>query len=264
MTVCSSWISAADIEQCYDITGVDASIVSNMASRATNVIYRLTAYQWPGECSETIYPDACHGGYWWFPPSLDSAAWTPLGEAWPAISTDCLATNGCGCGRVPVVRFDRDRIIEVTEVMIGTSVLADSAYRLDIDRSGYALTRIDGDTWPCRNDVDDTLPNADSWSVTYNYGQAPPDDVKWATAVYAAELVKFCVQDETCRLPSNTATVTTEGLQYTLEVAATTGKTGIRVVDDIIGSVNPGGVMRRARIVSPESVDHRRIVPAGS
>lgn len=260
MSLCADWITEADIAAC-NCPPADPNISETMMLVATEIMYALTGQQWPGLCSETVYPCPRDRGFFSLNPD---PIWTPLGEAWPAVSSECLDTNGCGCGGVPVVRFDRDRIVEVTEVVIGTDVLADTAWRLDIDRRGYALTRIDGANWPCVNRVDDTLPNAKSWSVAYTYGQAPPAHVVHATAVLATELVKDCVGDESCRLPGRATVVTTEGVTYDLEGLGGDVVAAIPEVKWVVDAVNPGRVMRRARIVSPESVDNRRVIPVGS
>lgn len=263
MTLCQTWITEADLAAC-NCPPADPNISETMMEVASEIMFALTGQQWPGLCSETVYPCPQDRGYYLLDPG---PVWTPLGESWPAVSTECLDTNGCGCGGVPVVRFDRIRITEVTEVMIGTEVLADTAYRLDIDRRGYALTRIDGAKWPCTQDVSDTLPNENSWSVSYTYGAEPPAHVVNATAVLAAEFIKGCIGDSDCRIPNRATTVTTEGVTYALldpQQFLDEGRTGLWEVDLVIRAVNPGGINRRARIVSPESVNNRRVIPIGS
>lgn len=259
MSVCTPWITSADLVACgcptsSDNDQVTPDIVDSALMSASEVVYMLTAQQWPGECEATVRPctpSSGSGMVSWPYPYLPVMIAGDFYNFRPGCG--CHTADDCGCTPYPRVDLGRDDITGIVSVDVGADTLGPGDYRLD---SGRWLIRTDGSQWPCCQNMAADLGTEGTWSVTYTYGRPVPTSLREAAARLATEMVKGCVGDDTCRIPNRATTVTREGVTYALldpQSFLTDKLTGLWEVDLAIKAFNPDGVLRRARILSPET-----------
>ena len=108
---------------------------------------------------------------------------------------------------------------------------------------GVYLVRVDGETWPCCQDLSCPIGEASTWEITYSYGQTSPIDGIRAAYALARELALECAGSSLCRLPRRLSTVTRQGSTMTfvdpMEFLAS-GQTGITAVDMFLSSERYG------------------------
>ena len=252
--ICSDWVTPVDLTACDCPDDAPAAVVSTSITVASELLYALTGRQYPGTCSETLRPCSNSGDPYGFTPWLWTYPWTPvrMGGQWLNLGPCGCHMRTCGCGGYPSVNLGRSDVQSVTEVKIDGSVLAGTAYRLD---SQQYLTRIDGDTWPCCQDLTEPTTEVGTWSVSITYGDPVPEALKRAAAVLASEFIKDCIGAD-CRLPQRTTTVTRQGLTIDMidpQQFLDLGRTGIYEIDLAVRAYNPHNLTRRSMVWSPES-----------
>jgi hypothetical protein len=250
--ICSDWITPTDLVDCDCPSDAPAGVVADSISTASEILYRLTGMQFPGECTETLRPCSNSGapagfdwGLWTFP-------WVPLriGGSWINVGPCGCNMAACDCSTYPRLNLGRSDVTSITEVLIDGAALDPSAYRLD---EGRYLTRIDGAGWPCCQHLDRDTTETGTWSVELAYGWPVPEALKRAAASLAAELVKACTGGE-CRLPPRTQSVVKQGVTISIsgvmdELQA--GLTGLTDVDLAVAAFNPHRLTRPAFAWSP-------------
>jgi hypothetical protein len=181
---CSPWFDPLDLTACCAGITTDTD-VDRAAEIATDMLYRLSGYRYPGVCEQTVRPQG-QGCF------------------------DHL--NYCCCHRLSIITLAGYPIREIIEVRLNGEVLPVDDYRLDRNRQ---LVRIGG-VWPsCQNlslaDGDGTL------FVTYEHGLEPPPGGAEAALQLACEVAKaLCAgsggEVEDCSLPAGTVRVTRQGV----------------------------------------------------
>lgn len=259
---CSSWITEDDVTSCC--AGLaDPPKPEQFATAitfATNILYRLSGRQFPGECERTLRPcsgNSCGCGvtgldsgwswFWWDPNVSAWSAWLPFAyDRFPL----CGGCNGGVCDP-PSVTLPAP-VVDVTEVVINGEVLDPSAYAVVNYRE---LVRLDGNDWPTENDLSASSAvggAANTWQVSYTYGRGPGDDGKAACALLACQIAQYlCNGDGSCLLNDRVRQIVREGVTFSLEDLERLldrGRTGVRLVDMWIESVNPNQNQRRARV----------------
>jgi hypothetical protein len=175
------------------------------------------------------------------------------------------ATACCGNSACAVVL--RGPVASVDEVIVGDEVVPASAYRVDVSRGAWLLVRIDGECWPmCQNfTAEPGEPGA--FEITYGLGTALPVALQLATALLACEYAKH-LTGGACALPARMTRLSRQGVE--VEVAApdpAAGTTGVKMVDEVISTLNPGGLRRPPQVLSldlPETCDRMTVIGAGS
>jgi hypothetical protein len=177
---------------------------------------------------------------------------------------------GCAsacCGNQACAIVLRGPVASVDEVMVGEDVIPPSSYRVDVSGGAYLLVRIDGECWPVCQTVAAEPGEAGSFTVTYGYGLALPVALQVAAAMLACEYAS-ALAGGPCKLPAKMTRLSRQGVEVELEPPAPDdGKTGIREVDDVISSLNPGRRASPPSILSlddPTWCDRITVVPAGS
>lgn len=101
-----------------------------------------------------------------------------------------------------------------------------------------------------------------TWSVTYEFGKAPPVAGQLAAQSLACEILKSCTPGVECALPDGVVRVTRQGItmERTFLVRQQLGAnrvavwaTGIGSVDYFLNTFNPSGLRRRGTVWSPSS-----------
>lgn len=175
----------------------------------------------------------------WMIPFIANGVWS-----------NCACSGGCDCA--PACRVDLlIPVAEVTEVKVNGLVLDPSAYSL----IGRWLTRTDdGECWPACQDP--SVPDTEdgTFAVTFRPGRMLPAAGQIAAGMLASEFAKACAGG-TCALPAQIASLSRQGVDVEFvdpTEVLTAGRTGIREVDLFIQSVNPAGLTRRSRVMSPD------------
>lgn len=224
MTLCANWIDADDLDGAIGTPEQRAEA----ATVASELLYRRSGHRWPGVCVATFRP-----------------------------------THRCP-GECPGHTIDLALpIVSVVEVLIDGVALTSGEYEV---REGRYLVRMpDADTpdvprrWPCRQI--ENLPTTEdgTWSITVEYGGAPPASGVRAARTLATELAKAAAGDD-CRLPDSVTNVVREGLTYSIEPidsAVESGRFGLADVDLFLSTVNPAGLAKRSRTINPDRIRER-------
>jgi hypothetical protein len=172
----------------------------------------------------------------------------------------------CCSGSLCAVALDGP-VASVDEVLVDGEVVNAGTYRVDVAQGTYLLVRTDGTCWPvCQNfTADVTEPG--TFEVSYHQGVPLPEALAIATALLACEYAKALTPGQTCALPARMTRLSRQGVE--VEVAPPdpkAGTTGIKLVDDVIVSLNPSGRKSPPRVMSPDlqPCDRRTTIYPGS
>jgi hypothetical protein len=166
------------------------------------------------------------------------------------------ASACCGSSACAVVL--RGPVAEVDEVLVGEEIVAPSAYRVDVTGGAWLLVRTDGECWPACQNMTAGPGEADTFEVTYGLGTVVPEALAIATAILACEYAKH-LTGGVCSLPAKMTRLSRQGVE--VEVAPpdpASGTTGIKMVDDVVSTLNPGKLRQPPRVMSldlPEGCD---------
>lgn len=268
MTVCTPWLDAADLiddEACgARLVDVDPTNVQRGLDLATEVLYRLSGEKFPGLCTDVVRPCGrrpAGGPSWRHPVSAPTWTWD---RSWGVCSHPA---DACGSCTLPRVALGRYPVESVDAVWIDGALLAASAYMVEDRRY---LVRVDGDGWPCCQDLaGDYLTDDDTFAVEVTYGRDPDDAALVALRVYATEVaLALCPGDNDCALPQRVQSITRQGVSVAVVDPLDfldNDRTGIVLVDAWLKAVNPKGRRGAARITAPTGKPVTRLSdPAGS
>lgn len=258
--VCSPWVEPEAVKLCADCGDLDLNdadvlaVVEDAIDVASGLLWALSGRQFSGECEYTVRPcrRSATVGYEPYAGWLDTWA-----ESWGYFgSCGCHShpeRASCSCGGLSQITLGSDVVSSVSEVKINGAVLDPTAYRVDDYRW---LVRIDGEHWPCCQDLTKDDTEADTWSVSYLGGVAPPAAGRWAAASYACELAKSRLPGAgECQLPKRLQAITRQGVNMLLLDPMSfldVGRTGVYDVDSFIAAYNPAGLVRRPSVLSPD------------
>lgn len=256
---CADWITAVDVSGCgccERFEDLNPDLLAVNLTVASEILYMKSGQQFPGECEATVWPccqaDLCSGGQWGsfagypYLPDIVQGRWYNISPGRPCVPWEC--------GRnVPTVDLGRYPVTEISEVKIDGVALDPSSYRLD---SWRFLVRIDGELWPVTQNLTAASDaETDTWTVSFVYGQPPPQSGVSAAAQLACELTKHCQNDQKCALPLRVTAISRQGVTYSLADVMDVldrGKTGLYFVDLFLDTYNPDGLVRPARVLSPD------------
>lgn len=250
---CATWVAVEDVEACCQISletsGVELDeLLGQAAASASQILYELSGRQFSGLCQREVRPcrTGCTCGY-----QVLSRGHI---VAWDGFSWLCDERTPCGCQPLSQIKLSGYPIRTLVEVKIDGDVLVPSTYRLDGKRW---LTRIDGSNWPSCQSLD--LPDTEdgTFSVTYTYGQTPPQMGVDAAGALACEIYKSC-QGLECALPVGATRITRQGITiertfFSRDATLGVWRTGIPAVDAFLTAVNPYGLRRRPTFWSPSN-----------
>lgn len=214
-----------------------------------------------GECVDVIRPCSQRriaGGAAGWSRAFPFPTWSNTGElaGWPC-SCSGDDVQACGCGAHHGVVLPNQPVVSVDEVLVDGVEVTDFVV-LD----AAVLVRGDGTAWPCCQYIERDPSEVGTWQVSYTWGVPVPADGVTAVAVLACELAKAWANDETCRLPKGTTTVTYEGASVQVDGgrSRTTGRFGIEEVDHFVNRINPHGISRQGKVLNPDLLDKPRRV----
>lgn len=207
-------------------------MLADAISVATSILYAKTGRQFPGPCPDVWRPNGCCG---------------------------CNVPSRCVCRWYPSLLLRSQPVAAVSEVKIDGAVLDPSAWRLgDANDPAVAgtLRRVDGESWPCCQDIALEPTETGTWQITYTWGASPPAGADLMTEILVCELVKGWTGGK-CRLGRGFTSITRENLSASKSdpsFLAASGLLGIPEVDEWVAAVNPGGVDRPPKVLNPDCV----------
>lgn len=245
---CAPWIDAADVFGCGPCASIegnqDEALATRAALAASQLLFYASGQRFPGSCQATVRPCARRTG--------TSVAWSVDGS-WYSSRTICTCTgNRCGCGALDEITLGGAPIRAVSEVKVDGDVLvAGTHYRVDDYRY---LARIDGEGWPCCQD--DALPDTEdgTFSVTFTYGQDPPELGVFAAQHLACDIYKGCTGGD-CKVDDRVTNMVRQNTSFTFVSPGDLGivqgrwRTGIKTVDLFLAQF---GRRRRGYVASPD------------
>lgn len=289
--VCAPWSTVEAVESCGpDLGDVSVDLIERMLLVSSNLLYRDSGQLFPGICTDYVRPCAARAS------SNNSPSWhgqplasmflgsgaggygSPAPWLWlPGWGTcNCTTPNRDNCCRgVSELALPGYPIVEILEVRENGLVLDPAEYRVDDDGAWLVrLPNVDdtGDPparrhWPCcqRMDLPDTEDH--TFSVSYTYGQDPPEDGKLAAEMLTRELLTFCSTNECNLNADHLRSLARENLTFELADPQSLGIEIVPAVKMFLDSINPkvGGkrITRAARAWSPDVKRHFRR-PQGS
>lgn len=257
---CEPWTTPEEVQACCG--GLDPAYdLTDAIAFASAILFRLSGRQFPGECERTVYPctgnncgcgcggcagcdgsAAYLGNDWWW-------AWQNY-PAWPV--TNGTGTGFINCGRcsqnccIPSVDLP-STVNEIVDITIDGVTLPASAYAIEAYRR---VVRVDGESWPCTNDLTGDPGDPGVWTITYSYGKPVPLDGRIAASIFACQIALNRCGGDSC-LPQRLKEITRQGVDMAfadpLEFLDK-GQVGIYEVDMWLQSVNPSKLKRRARL----------------
>lgn len=253
VTACAPWADEAALDT-FTSCGEDSN-AADWLEVATDLLFHLSGLQYPGECTTTVRPCGSR---------RTVARWRSLGDlalgmpAWAGWGCSC-GEGACGCSGGTGALLGLDPIRSVDAVKVDGVELDEGAYRVDDWR---LLVRLDGEAWPCCQDL--TLPDDSegTWSVTVKHGAPPPPAGVAACAALACELAKAAKPndgDSTCDLPPEVVSLVREGVSVQIRPDTfTDGRTGVELADRFLDAVNPNRLQRRGQVIDPGRVRRSR------
>lgn len=258
---CADWAADADIDEGCLPAGLTSTQVLEKIPAASDLLWRESLYQWPGECTSPMirprggHPDGDDGGP--IAIALGDGWWIPQGIA-GTLAVNCLGGGSCSCLALRQILLPGEPVTEIVSVKIDGATLAPSAYRVDDWRY---LVRTDGGTWPsCQQaHLDDDQPG--TWSIVFKYGTAPPPSGVLAAVALATQFALACTDGASdCDLPPHATRASRNGVEFDLTAADLIDDQGNHTVPEVrafLHAVNPHGLAADATVRSPELARHR-------
>jgi len=213
------------------------------AEAASWVLYKLTAEKYPGIQTATE----------WY--GLDNARCTScdiygLYDTWTSDNNFPFPHPHFTVPAGPRgIRLRGQPVTSIETVEIDGELVDSSRYSL---YNNAVLIRSDNSCWDFNSGV----------SVTYKYGQNPPELGRIAAIRLANEFILSVTDLENCSLPDRVTAVTRQGVSYTIldpQTFLTEGRTGVYEIDLFIKTANPDRARKRPKIFSPDIPGGRRI-----
>lgn len=259
---CEDWTTAEAVRACEGCADFSDDVLAEAIAVASSVLYNWSERRFPGLCNDIVRPCARTEHGFALHGRLQRGGFDGWLPSWGWCS--CNVGDACGCCRLPEVKLGGYPIQCIGEVVIDGVPLDCDAYRVDNDTT---LVRIDGESWPCCQDL--RLPDTEvgTWSVTYTYGREVDPGGQLSAKLYACEVAKLCGGGP-CKLPARVQQITRQGVSagvMDLEALIALGGLGIPFVDQWLGGLEKAKRGSRGLIVaSPESARRvRRTGPVG-
>lgn len=239
------WVTGEDVAACCSVETSDGSVFDTVAISASQLLFELSGRLFPGPLGpKKVRPDCtgCTCGY-----QVTSGGYVIEGM-WSSLCCFC----GVQC-EPSIIKLAGYPVRNITEVKIdGVAINPSGNYRLHKHR--YAM-RTDGLRWPVRQDL--TLQDSEehTFSISYTYGQSPPQLGVDAAAQLACEMYKAC-SGVACALPTGTIREVRQNLTIEKSAFISWGynrgwKTGLSLVDAFLAAYNPTGMRRQPTFWAP-------------
>jgi hypothetical protein len=269
---CSVWdVDPGALGVCPAWSGYTVPVKTAALRLASFWLWAATGRRF-GPCPITVRPNQARRGepvaYQVFPVTPGTQGMNQPGG--PFLFGGRWFNDGCGaacCGDDACAIVLRGPVYAINEITVDDEVIPDSAYRVDITNGVHLLVRIDGECWPTCQSVSAEPGEIGSFVVDYEIGEAIPEVLALAAGALACEYGKY-LTGGACALPAQMTRLSRQGVEIEVEPPAPgEGKSGIRLVDDVVKLLNPSGRQGPVRVMSPDvpgACDRYTTVPAGS
>jgi hypothetical protein len=251
MGPCTPWITGDDVAACCNVETSSGALFDQAAAEASALLFELSGRQFAGECGpRTVRPpcDSCYCGY-----QILSRGYVigPWDYGYPLLSYCDQCMISCAPSMVKLAGVP---VREITEVLIDGDVVAADQYTLLNQRY---LVRLDDQRWPVQQNLTQPDTEDGTFSITYTYGQDPPELGVSAAAQLGCQLYAACAGAGDCVLPAGTTRVIQQGV--VVEKLAFTSwafrmgewRTGLGLVDAFLQAYNPAGIKRHPTFWAP-------------
>ncbi len=269
---CQPWTDIAAVRARCGLldTVVDDTALQFGIDLASLVLWGATGRRY-GLCKRTVRP--CYAGR-----RVEHSFYNPAEYQHPVLATTLGGVTlyraplvGCGCS-IPELILDGPVAIVERIVADGVDVpLASLKIKTAGRNARRAVLRVDGESWPCCNDLneDPTVANPGSscpaWQVTYWQGRAVPALAQEMAGILAEQFGRArCEADCDNNMVAGLTRVSRRGVtkEYNQDLIKDPNgamRTGIDLVDSWLRTVNPNKLKRRPRIVRADDPDRDRI-----
>ncbi len=274
---CSYWCTGQDVlDVVEDSVSVPPSAVDldPYALMASELLYELSARQWVGECEVQVRPCKIDCGCWGDRYGILDSSWfwgygsLGWGSGWGWWNSN---GDSCGCAAEGRLLLSGYPVTEIIEVKIGADVVDPAEYELQMER--WLVRFWDASTsppterfWPSCQNMNLPLGNANTWSVTYRYGSAPPQLGFQAATEMAWQLWLAQHNPGECQLSTGVTKVTRQGVTverllplFGRDLKGNIQSSGLVVTDAFIAAYNPQSLRRAPAVWSPDRQYPRRI-----
>jgi hypothetical protein len=239
------------------------------ATAASDALYELSGRVFTGECGPvTVRPQAR-------PTNMDTRAWAGLSSSGWGYNGGLGSSYGAqlpgvvahyGAVNPPEVDLGVHPVTEIVQVKIDGVVIPASEYELRAHRRLVRLRPADSVPptqrygWPTSQipDLPDTEPG--TFSVTFKFGQAPPQ-LGIVAATKLAEYLMLPMLGDSRHYPQRVTSINRQGVQSMIVDVMDVLKsksTGIYEVDLFVLTYNPGKQRKQSRVFSPDRGRPRR------
>jgi len=247
---CAPWASHEDAAIGMLTYEIDPDLVDEAFQAAGDVLYELTGRRYPGVCHDFYRPQSqwrqVDGPPRWWPSTISFGYGTQYGWC------SCHRGRETGCTTVHEVKLPGHPAIRDSIVVKIDGVVFNS-WTLD---DGRFLKRVDGQGWPCCQNLN--LPDSEpgTFSIAHDFGLHPPRGGTRAAVLLGTSLFAEWHPDLAgkCKTPARATRVTRTGITVELGdpvAMIENGLTGIRSVDLWVASVLIGQKRRRAAVLVP-------------
>lgn len=266
-STCSPWATELDVCPPCNEYDFPLGLLDTTLQIASDLLFELSARQFPGLCSDKFRPCSQRIIYDGYPYRQSSfpyyQSWSPLtfgggfGDGFSGGVSSCGCNTGlpsCGCGGLSELSLGVRPLVSIEEVKIDGVIIPASSYRIDDYKT---LVRIDGERWPCCQNLRLADTELDTFSVSATFGVSPPAAGIHAAAILACELALACTPAAPgeCRLPPKVQAVTRQGVSMVMLSPVEllqNGKTGIAEIDYFLVTYNPRGRRMSSAVFSPD------------
>lgn len=253
---CEAWATSDDV--CAPCT-VDTADLESWMQVASDLLFELSGQRFPGHCTDTVRPCAqtCHDDP---PPRYDDLG---ASFSWSWYGSCGCRSQSCGCSTLSELTLSGWPLVSVEEVLIDGAIVDPSEYRVD-DWGRLVRLRGTEDTvqhWPSCQQLDLPVTEADTFQISFTYGQRPPAAGVAAAASLGCQLALACAGSGDCRLPQRVQSITRQGVSMVLLDPFTffdDGRTGLYDVDLFLAAYGPTSKKRwPPLVVNPDR--HARV-----
>lgn len=249
---CSPWVTLGEVQADPRAVKADGTpladvLLADTIDLASEILYAASGRQFAGVCTDVVRPTRR-----WY--RGDFPAWWQYQWGRSIPYTTRSPHRYQGAAPLTEITLGAYPIRDILEVRIDGAVYPSVNYRVD-DRRWLVNIDPTGVGWPGWQDMDkDPATDANTFQVSFEWGQSPPVGGVLAAKTYAIELAKGMCGDP-CALPERVLSLQMQGVSYTLlDPLAFLDKkrTGVYSIDVWLASVNPAGLNRRSAVLSPD------------
>lgn len=248
-----------------DLSAATPEVTGIAAQAASDMLYELSAQRF-GLCTTTLRPcrEECFGNgfgwgfrsIWWWgdyagggpTPYWYNGQWYNLGCG--------QCGSGCSCTALSEV-FLPGPVAQIVEVKVDGVVLVNGVdYRVDDYRK---LVRLNGETWPYCNDLNQADTAAGTWSVTASFGEPVPMLAQLAMGELSCNFLSFLLGEE-CDLPPGVTDISRQGISMSIAQQTTDLLTLFQrypMTYLFLKTYNPHGLQARSQAYDLDGPDFR-------